>query len=240
MTPLAILVAVGALIPLTIAYQLWAHNRRLRRESYIRTFTLPPGLFEKLRLLHPQLSIKDCQLVAQGLRQFFLTYHKSSYRMVSMPSQVADDLWHAFILYTRHYQKFCDESFGRFLHHSPAVVLSGLNEGNAGLRRCWWYACKEENINPKQPSRLPLLFALDSKLHIRNGFSYAADCKGVRNTSGDGGNSSPYCGGDFSSSSIDGSTDGFGDASNSSSGISADSDGDSGGGDSGGGCGGGE
>ncbi len=232
MVPVALFVVLVALM---IAYRLWVRNRTLRRETYIRTFTLPPGLFEKLRLTHPHLTTKDCQLVAQGLRQFFLAYHKSGYQMVSMPSQVADDLWHAFILYTRHYQQFCDQAFGRFLHHSPAVVLGGVGTGNAGLRRCWWYACKEENINPKNPSRLPLLFALDTKLNIKNGFRYVADCKGVHNASGDGGGSTSYCGGDFSSSTVDGSTDGLGESSGSGdSGV-----GDSSGGDGGGGCGGG-
>ena len=230
MAPVAMFIVFVALM---IAYRLWVRNRNLRRETYIRTFMLPPGLFEKLRLTHPQLTTKDCQLVAQGLRQFFLSYHKSNYQMVSMPSQVADDLWHAFILYTRHYQQFCDQAFGRFLHHSPAVVLGGESVGNAGLRRCWWYACKEENINPKNPSRLPLLFALDTKLNIKNGFRYAADCKGVHNTFGDGGSGTPFCGGDFSSATVDGSTDGFGESSTSSEGA-----GDSGG-DGGGGCGGG-
>lgn len=36
--------------------------------------------------------------------------------------------------------------------------------------------CQEENISPEQPTRLALLFALDSKLNIKNGFVYMADC----------------------------------------------------------------
>eukprot|EP01034_Spumella_vulgaris_P038231 gene38231-47204_t len=72
---------------------------------------------------HPQLTTKECQLVAQGLRQFFLAHLKSGRKYVSMPSQVADDLWHEFILYTMNYQQFCQHAFGRFLHHTPAVVL---------------------------------------------------------------------------------------------------------------------
>jgi hypothetical protein len=138
-----------------------------------------------------------------------------------MPSQVADDLWHEFILYTRDYDAFCRRAFGGFLHHTPAVVLSEHRKNNEGLRRVWWYCCKYENIDPVTPSRLPLLFALDSKLKIANGFFYQPDCKALRE-SGSGG--SPHCGGDFSDSSFDGSSDGFGDGSS-----------DSGGGDSGGG-----
>ncbi|RZT10484.1 hypothetical protein SAMN05216319_1058 [Duganella sp. CF402] len=90
---------------------LWARQHQARREAYIRDFILPHGLFDKLRARHPHLSLKDCQLVAQGLRQFFLAHLKSGRKYVSMPSQVADDLWHEFILYTRNYEQFCRKAF---------------------------------------------------------------------------------------------------------------------------------
>lgn len=147
-----------------------------------------------------------------------------------MPSQVTDDLWHEFILYTRSYDQFCKKAFGRFLHHTPAVVLSSSKMDNEGLRRVWWYSCKEENIDPKAATRLPLLFAIDKKLGIRNGFVYSADCK--RTSSSGSGDGATHCGGDFSDSSVDGTTDGFGDSASSDAG---DAGGDSG---CGGGCGG--
>ena len=93
-----------------------------------------------------------------------------------MPSQVVDDLWHEFILFTRDYGAFCQRAFGQFLHHTPAVKLGGERGDNEGLRRVWWYCCLEENINPRKPTRLPLLFALDAKLGIANGFVYRLDC----------------------------------------------------------------
>lgn len=221
----------GLLIATLVAlFRLWRRQTELRREAFIRSAALPRGLFERLRQRHPQLSPKDCQLVAQGLRQFFLAYLKSGRRFVAMPSQVADDLWHEFILHTRHYERYCHQAFGRFLHHTPAVELGGVKRQNEGLRRCWAYACREENIQPRQPSRLPLLFALDAKLQIAGGFRYLADCSGVRRDGEerrDGG--ATHCGGDFSSDGFDGGTDGLGDAGG---------DGGSGDGGCGGGCGG--
>lgn len=232
---------VIALCSLTagLSLLLWQRQVRSRRESYIRTHALPVGLFEKLRERHPHLNLKDCQLVAQGLRQFFLAHLKSGKKFVSMPSQVADDLWHEFILHTKHYQQFCRSGFGSFLHHTPAVVLSKGQQGNAGIRRCWVYACAEENINPHQPTRLPLLFALDNKLNVANGFTYVADCRGVTRQGDDGafvycgadlGGSASGCGGEFG-----GGADGH---SGSDSGCGGDGGGDSGGGCGGGGCGG--
>ncbi len=202
---------------------LWQRQAKLKRDGYIRHFELPRGLFDKLRKHHPALTQKDCQLVAQALRQFFLAHLHSGRRQVSMPSQVVDDLWHEYILYTRHYQHFCSQAFGRFMHHTPAVVLGTQRDSNAGLRRCFWWACREENINPRQPTRLPLLFAIDAKLKVAGGFVYAANCEALRRA---GGGATVYCGGDFASVSYDGGTDGFGDGG----GSSGSSDGDGGGG----------
>jgi hypothetical protein len=147
-----------------------------KRAEYIRDYKLPPGLFEKLRKKHPHLSQKDCQLVGHALRQFFIAYLKAQKKDVAMPSQAVDDLWHEFILYTRNYAQFCRRAFGGFLHHTPAVMMSKAQGRNDGLARCWWQACREEDINPRLPTRLPLLFAIDRKLSIDGGFFYLLDC----------------------------------------------------------------
>ena len=222
-----------AAVVVVILLLLWrSHALRARRAEYIRHYVLPKGLYAKLTARHPALSRKECELVAQGLRQFFLCYLMSGRQYVSMPSQVADDLWHEFILYTKNYEHFCRNAFGKFLHHTPAAVLvGGQAASNAGLRRAWTWACRDENIDPKAATRLPLLFALDGKLGVANGFYYVPDCSGVTRA-GDGSSSgSVHCGASFSDSSVDGSTDGFCDGDGGSGG-----DGDGGGG----GCGGGD
>jgi hypothetical protein len=230
--PFAIATAVLGIAAAT----LWRRQVALRREQHIRQFELPRGLFERLRKRRPELSLKECQLVAHALRQFFLAHLKSGRRYVSMPSQAVDDLWHEFILYTKHYEVFCRRAFGRFLHHTPAVVLGSQRMANAGLRRCFWWACLEEHINPRQPTRLPLLFAIDAKLGIADGFRYVPDCRKPRaDNGGDGG--AVYCGGDFADAGVDGGTDGWGGDAGSDGGGGDGSGGDSGCG--GGGCGGG-
>jgi hypothetical protein len=101
----------------------------------------------------------------------------------------------------------------------------------------WWFACLEENINSRKATRLPLLFALDRKLGIANGFVYNLHCERAPSEVHAGAGAGGQCADSFTDSSIDGGTDGLG----CSSGHGA---GDSGGGDSGsggcsGGCGGG-
>jgi hypothetical protein len=213
-----------AAILASIAYSLWTRLQSHQRSEFIRNYDWPDGLLNKLERQHAGFTRKETALVGNGLRQFFLAYLMSGKKDVAMPSQVADDLWHEFILYTREYRTFCDQAFGGFLHHTPAVVLSPERKGsNQGLRRVWWQCCRQENIDPRNPTRLPLLFALDTKLNIPNGYRYAPDCKDLRQV----GPAETQCGGDFGNNSIDGSTDGFGESS---------ADGGDGGGD---GCGGG-
>ena len=150
-----------------------------------------------------------------------------------MPSRAVDALWHEFILHTQAYQAWCDRALGFFLHHTPAEALGARAHNNDGLRRAWYWACKDEGIDPKRPSRLPLLFALDAKLAIAGGFHYVPDCSDIarkNEAGGDGGGT--YCGTHFSDGSYSGGSDDFGGAED---GSGSDADG---GGD-GGGCGGG-
>lgn len=190
-----------------VGFRFWEQSRKLKRAQFVREYRWPPGLLDRLTKHHPEFARKETALVGQGLRQFFLAYLLSGNKYVAMPSQVADDLWHEFIIYTKEYRAFCQNAFGTFLHHSPAAVLKPEQQrSNEGLRRVWWYSCLEENISPKNPTRLPLLFALDTKFDIKDGYKYTPDCSSLRKN----GVLGTECGGDMSSSSIDGGTSGFG------------------------------
>lgn len=219
-------IALGA-VALFAIVTLWTKVSAARRERHIRTFQLPRGLFHKLGERRPEVDPKYHALVAQALRQYFLCHLSSGMKFVSMPSKVVDDLWHEFILYTREYHAFCKAAFGGYMHHVPAAVLSHGQNDDTGLRRTWHYACREENINPAAPARVPLLFAIDGKLGVADGFRYVANCgptvgDGVRNV---------HCGAELGERTAGDGVDG-GDFS-----IGGDSGGDSGCG--GGGCGGG-
>ncbi len=209
----------------------WA---RWQREKIIREAPLPQFLKRKLRDTYPHLDGKDADLVERGMRQFFLACGRSKRKFVAMPSRSVDAMWHEFILNTQAYKNWCQLALGHFLYHTPAEVLGTQGTRNDGLRRAWYWACRDEAINPRQPSRLPLLFALDGKLGIEGGFHYVPDCSDIARKSdrnGDGGGT--YCGGSFSDGSASGDGGSFG-------GAESSGGGDGGGGDGGGGgCGGG-
>ena len=223
--------SVGAFVLL----QVWC---RSQRQAMLREVPLPQLLKRRLRERYPLLSGKDCDLVERGLRQFFLACLRSRGKFVAMPSRVVDSMWQGFAAQDAAYRDWCMLAFGDALPYAPAEALGHKERHNDGLRRAWYWACRDEVINPKEPSRLPLLFALDSKLKIENGFRYLAqrdDAPGYGKTAADAGDVL-YFGSDFSDGAFSGDADHFGGAAGSD--ASGDAGGDSDSGADGGGDGG--
>ncbi|WP_127477448.1 glycine-rich domain-containing protein [Sulfurivermis fontis] len=162
---------------------------RRRRAAYIDDFAFHPAVLNKLREVRPGLTTAQEELVLAALRDYFHLCNMAGRRMVAMPSQVVDDAWHAFILFTRAYEQFCRRAFGRFLHHTPAEAMAAPTLAQDGIRRAWRLACARDGIDPKQPLRLPLLFSIDSDLAIPNGFRYTLDCAVTTGTQ----NTGSYC-----------------------------------------------
>lgn len=148
------------------------HWTRAVRERYIRESAFPQFLKRRLRDAYPSLTPKDCELAERGLRQFFLACLRSRGAYVAMPSRAVDALWQAFTQNPTAYQAWCRDALGFVPEYAPAVVLGKKEHHNDGLRRAWYWACKDEAIAPRLPSRLPLLFALDAKLAVPDGFHY--------------------------------------------------------------------
>ena len=148
----------------------------VRRKKYLESYSFHKGIANKLTQQYPQLTEQERDLVLQGLRDYFLICLQAKRKWVSMPSQVVDEAWHQFILSTRLYDNFCRRGFGYFLHHTPAEAMATPTLAKDGIKRAWRLACARERINPKKPSKLPLIFALDGMLDIPNGFIYSLQC----------------------------------------------------------------
>lgn len=234
-------VAIGALALAAVGNAALKSLELSLRRQFVREARLPPFLIGKLRAAYPGLSQRDGELVLRGLRQFFMAHLRSKRQFVAMPSKLVDTAWHEFILHTQGYQRWCAAAFGGLLHHTPAEVLGRDARRNDGLRRTWYWSCKEESIDPRKPSRLPLLFALDAKFDVAGGFRYTPDCRAIDRASG----SDAYCGTSFSDGGAgSGDASGFGGSESTGSdgdgtSGSSDSSGDSAGSGCGGGCGGG-
>lgn len=226
------------------AFHRWRGRRRQReRRTYIASYPYARHLDNRLARRRPELSPEQRALVFAALVDYFQICHQAGRRMVSMPSQVVDDAWHEFILFTRNYRQFCQRAFGRFLHHTPAEAMVAPTQASEGLKLAWQLACLREGLDPQRPRRLPRLFALDAQLGIAGGFVYQLDCLAAGRT-GDGYCASHMgCAGGGTSSSSDGPYSPYygsdtWNSDSSDSGGSNDSGADSGG-SCGGGCGGG-
>jgi hypothetical protein len=184
---------------------------RLERDRYIRSYVFAASLLASLNERHPQLDESGRFLVARALRQFFLAHSRADGATIGMPSKVVDDLWHAFILNTRDYERFCEKAFGKFFHHVPPEAMPKGPHADVPLRRTWRLACLEENINPARPTRLPLLFAIDRKLDIVGGQVHSLESMAPRKSSDSGcGGSSSSCGGSSNDAGGDGGCGGGG------------------------------
>ena len=196
---LAALIVLLIALALAFAYAFWQSNKRLEleRERVIRSYVFPLGVMEDFRNSHPFVDTKGAQLVARALRQFFLIHGRAKGQLISMPSKAADALWHAFILDTKAYSLFCRQAFGSYLHHIPEQVNARSEELESASWVTWRLACLEENISPARASRLPLLYAIDTKVGYPGAVAY--DPKSFKQPSSPGG-----CSGGGGNSSCDG------------------------------------
>lgn len=186
------------------------------REQFIDNYQFPDKIGRSLKSKYPHLTERDIHEVLKALKDYFHICHIAGKKNISMPSQVVDVAWHELILFTLRYQHFCQKAFGRFLHHTPAEAMASPTVATQGIKRAWRIACVREGIAPHRPDVLPLIFAIDHKLGIADGFTYRLRCDPSRQ--GDS-----YCASDIgcSSSGCTGSSDATSSCTSDSSGCSS-------------------
>jgi len=223
------------LVLLVIAFIIWQKRvKRKQRIKYIENYFFHKGIRKKVSSKHPHLTEEQLDLVFIALKDYFQICYTANKKIVAMPSQVVDDAWHEFILSTRFYFIFCKKALGRFLHHTPTEAMSSPTYAQQGIKRAWRLACTKEDIDPKLPKALPLLFAIDGLLNIDNGFVYHLNCMDANNK----GENTGYCASHIACASGCSGDSGSDSSSDFGSSCLGDGDSDSGGSDCGGGCGG--
>ena len=251
---LVFLVLIAALVAWLIYRARKAKREREARRLCIEKYPFPRVLRFKLEQTYPHLSHEQTTMVLEGLRTWFRMINEHKRANFGMPSVAVDTAWHEFILLTQQYAEFCQQAFGKFLHHAPTHgnekakrdglartygMGAGTALGVAGLAGVAGAVALSGHD----------LFSLDQQLGIPGGSQYTPDALAdlqkryatltASSSSGDGGGgtdggSSTHSKGDATWG--DGSSDGnSGGGSGSSSGGGSDSGGSS----CGGGCGGG-
>lgn len=204
-----LLLALAVLALLVAIVVGWRLLRDRQRERFIDGYPYGKFLDRRLAARRPELSVPQRALVFDGLREYFQLCRVAKKRLVAMPSQAVDDAWHEFILFTRQYQQFCQRGLGRFLHHTPAEAMRQPTDAQEAIKRAWRLSCSRQAIDPKVPSSLPLLFALDAMLGISGGFVYQLDCLAAAKAGVSGAFCAGHigCGGGCSAGSGDGGGD---------------------------------
>jgi hypothetical protein len=144
--------------------------RARRRRTFIEDYRFSRALRMKLR---EALDLDDVSEVLEGLRAWYLACLYARGQTLGMPSRAVDVAWHEMILMTREYHSFCEQAFGRYLHHEPeSMMLSSMDDALA----CALVVVDKHGIAPASAmAGVPLLFAVDAQVGIANGRHWQAD-----------------------------------------------------------------
>ncbi len=150
-----------------------------QRLRYVQSYAFQPRYHDALRAAYPQLDAEGFKQAEHALRQFFVMHLLAPGERLLMPSNLADALWHTFILDTRRYQQFCQQAFGQMFHHIPSHDMSASAGGTEATNRermqaTWNAAMASKRWLPwAMLGGMPLLFALDAHSGIDGGQSFA-------------------------------------------------------------------
>jgi hypothetical protein len=117
----------------------------------------------------PEAVWKTCpwqprDLIDTGLRQWLRCAGAAlrDNQVIGMPSHAVDEAWHGLILCTARYARFCDDAYGRFLHHHPdgtGSAAAGAMEQQLGRTVVAWTIVAE-------PGETCVLWDLDAQVGV--------------------------------------------------------------------------
>ena len=76
-----------------------------------------PLLLERIKISTQLTSKEEAQKALTEVVKFLALIVFTKTKLT--PSVIVDDAWHEFILFTRLYHRFCEQKFGRYIHHQP-------------------------------------------------------------------------------------------------------------------------
>lgn len=170
---------IGLIMLVAVLCLSWRRYRRYQQQQQqklIAEYRFHPAIMRKVQQRYPHLDAGDLVMVEEALRDYFRMCLRGGRQAVAMPSQVVDVAWHEFILFTRAYQAFCQQALKRFLHHTPTEAMLSRRTAQGAIKRAWRLACAIQNQHPAISTPMPLIFAIDERLNIEDGFRYYPNC----------------------------------------------------------------
>ena len=99
--------------------------RTVNSLSKLEKYQIPSGVIERVRAKEPFSKMREAQIkeIVSEFKKFMaiVVINHESDRRVEMISELVDEVWHTFILFTSEYRKFCNILVGEYIHHEPNV-----------------------------------------------------------------------------------------------------------------------
>lgn len=149
-----------------------AEQRKLRAPVALET-AIPPLIFIDIEQRYPHLKNNQTahELVSLGLQHYFYAVAMNNWQAVGVPSKLVQMAWDTFREHEQAYAVYCQQVFAELLT-TQATTSSRRYTSHDALGRTWEQACLVDGITPGLPERMPLLFALDERLGVNDGYRY--------------------------------------------------------------------
>lgn len=147
------------------------------------SYEFSPVVLSVFKRENPARTDEQTRLAFQALKEFFILMwlERACGRKepLGMPSVLADEAWHAFVLCTKPYHQFCKAYFGGMVHHEPnpnssPTFMDENSKPGAEVARLWKaYARHQGRMQGNltfNDQGTPLLFALDKAQRIEPGW----------------------------------------------------------------------
>lgn len=159
-------------------------RKEIQQRHALKDYTFPARYMKEVQQRYPHLSLTEIERAYEQLRVYFRICWKQSPDAVTMPSRLVDVCWHTFIIDTRAYQQFCQDIFGRFLHHQPNVkiMLPYQDEGQENTQSDERRHQRELAVVYQAAlavavvgTSAPKLFQIDQEMSMQDGFIYSPE-----------------------------------------------------------------
>jgi hypothetical protein len=93
--------------------------------SKLDKYEIPSGVLERLKQERPFDKMTDSEIkeIINEFKKFIaiLVINHGKDKRVEMVSELVDEVWHTYILFTNEYRTFCEIMVGEYIHHEPNV-----------------------------------------------------------------------------------------------------------------------
>lgn len=90
-----------------------------------------PEVVQKFRRLYAVSEQEAEEIFMETKKWLWFAAHSTVPATISKGMWIIDEMWHTFITFTMDYLRFCEDSFGRFIHHAPVSPRSLADDQRA-------------------------------------------------------------------------------------------------------------